>query len=372
MSSVFRSPDARLVLTALAMRLVPVAVLFLFTSTTWDRYLSTSDASSFIPVAKVLYGLEPLSSIKLYDTRVFPGWPLVLGLPLAAGAPEWSALALSLLCAAAAPVALYRLTGDLDLAWALVYFTPAWLLSGFHPISEAVYLLGILATLLALRAERPWLAGLLAGFLVVIRPFGIAWVAAIGIALLWRNPAATRQLARFVLGGLIPAVLLLTINARVFGDPLHQLHVYGLPLDQLNLPTDTAAQIGQATGHWDLPFKHVLLTPWLVSIPLWKVAYIYAHLIALVALIWIGVRTLPRIEIPWQRALALGFLLNAALIVSAGPYWGFHSFDRYFVWGLPGALWLARDYVPRRSWHGAVAIVSLALAVRALFGHAAT
>ncbi len=370
-AALLRSVDARLALAALLLRLLPVAALFAFTPVTWERYLSSSDAGSFIPVAKVLCGLEPLSSVKLFDTRVFPGWPLLFGPALLVGLPDATALALSLLCTAAAPVLVRRLTGETRLAWLFVFFPPAWLLCGFHPISEPAYLVGILAGLLALRGGRPALAGLLAGLLFVIRPFGVAWAAAGGLALLLAAPRDYRAPLRFAVAAAMPVLGLLALNARVFGDPLHQLHVYSLPLAQLNLDPAVAARLGPATGHWDLPFRHVLLTPWLVRVPLWKVAYIYAHLAALLVLVVLAVRSLRGPAAAWERTLVFGFLFNGALIVCTGPYWGFHSFDRYFVWGLPGALWLARDWIPGPRGLLALGAACLALAVRALFGHVA-
>ncbi len=364
-----RSVDFRLALAALLVRAVPVALLFALTPTTWDRYLSSSDAGSFLPVAKVVFGLEPLSSVKLFDTRVFPGWPLLFGPVLLAGLPDWFALVCSLGCSAAVPVLFRRLTGNQSLAWLLVVFPPAWLLAGFHPISEPAYLLGIIGAALALRGGHVVTAGLVSGMLLVIRPFGIAWIAAGGLALLLSSPRDPRALVRFSAAALVPALGLLLLNARIFGDPLHQVHVYGLPLEQLNLDPAVAARLGGASGHWDLPFKHVLLTPWRVPVPLWKVGYIYAHVTALLVLAALAVQSLRRPDDTWGRALTFGFLLNAVLIVCTGPYWGFHSFDRYFVWGLPGAVWLARRHAPGPRWVLALGAASAALSVRSLFGH---
>ncbi len=360
----------RLALAAVVVRCLPLALLFGKTSTTWNSYLSGSDAGSFLPMARVIYGLAPLSAVKVYDTRVFPGWPLLLGLPLRLGLPEWSALALSLACSALVPILFLRLTGERRLAWLLVYFPPAWLLAGLHPISEPAYLALILAGLLALKYARPGLAGGVLGATFVLRPFGAAWAAGGWVAGLWSRPRDGRAALRFALLAAVPVAGLLVLNAAVFGDPLRQLHVYELPLDQLNLSTATAAQLGAAAGHWGPPFKYLLLTPWLTPVPAWKIAYIYAHAAALLVLVWRGVAFLRGPGEPWQRALVLGFLANAALIVCTGPYWGFHSFDRYFVWGLPGALWLARGWYTSDRCHWILAPVSLALATHALLSHA--
>lgn len=362
--------DTLLALAALLLRVLPVAALFLLTSTSWEKYLSGSDAGSFVPVAKFVYGLEPLANLKTYDTRVFPGWPLAIGLLFKAGLPEWSALALSLLCAAVAPVVFRRVTGDSRLAWLLVYFSPAWLLAGFHPISESAYVLLILLLLAALKLDRPFLAGILAGAMFAIRPFGIAWAGAAGLALLMAYPRQLRHAALYTAGSLLPVVGLVILNLRIFGSPWHQLEVYGLPLDQLNVAPEIAARLGQTSGHWGLPFRHLLATPWIITVPVWKIAYIYAHAAALLALVFPAIRSLGRNPAAWERALAIGFLANGALIVSTGPYWGFYSFDRYFVWGLPGALWLGRAWIPAGRWHLALALPSFAFALYAFFAHA--
>ena len=105
-------------------------------------------------------------------------------------------------------------------------------------------------------------------------------------------------------------------------------------------------------------------------LPLWKTVYIYAHIPVLVVLFGRGLRQLGRSLEPWDRALVLGFLANAALIVCTGPYWGFESFDRYFVWGLPGALWLARPWLGAQPrWHWVLGPLSVAIALRALLSH---
>jgi hypothetical protein len=337
-------------------------------------YLSNSDAPSFIAVARVIYRIMPASALKFYDSRVFPGWPLAFGWMARLGIPDQGVLALTVVLAALVPVLFYRLTGERTLAWYLVYFPPAWLVAGAYPISEAAYLVAVLAGLLALKANRPVLAGILGGLLVAIRAFGIAWLGGFVLALVAGKRSIGRAAVACGVAAALPVAGLLLLNRGLYGDFLYQLHVYGRPLIELNIPPALAASLHNPSGHWGPPFRHLLLTPWLVHVPLWKTLYIYAHVPVVLLLAWRGcayVLNGARGE-AWETALVAGFLMNTALIVCAGPYWGFESFDRYFIWGLPGALWLARPWLGQSPrWHWVLFPLSAAMSLYSVLGHAA-
>jgi hypothetical protein len=359
---------------AVALRSALLAMVFAVRGDDWSHYLSNCDGPSFLAVARVIYGLAPRSALKLYDSRVFPGWPLAFGWMSRFGIPDQCVLVLAVALAALVPVLFYRLTRDRTLSWYLVYFPPAWLVASAYPISEAAYLAAILAGLLALKANRPALAGAVGGLLVVLRAFGIAWFGGIFLGLI----AGTRRIGwaaiACALAAAVPMAGLLFLNWRLYGDVLYQLHVYGRPLVELNIPSDLAASLHNPSGHWGPPFRHLLLTPWLVHVPLWKTLYIYAHVPVVLFLAWRGCAYLLRGARgeAWETALVAGFLMNTALIVCAGPYWGFESFDRYFIWGIPGALWLARPWLggsPR--WHWILFPVSMAMALCSMAAHTA-
>jgi hypothetical protein len=362
----------RLFLAALALRAFLLAVLFLLRGETWTHFISTSDAGSFIAVAKVVYGMSPAGSLSVYDTRVFTGWPLAFGWALRMGLPDPAVLIVSCCLAALVPVLFLWLTGDRALSWYLVYFPPAWLLASTHPISEPAYLAVVLLGLIAVKRARPGMAGALGGGTVLVRAFGVAWLAGLFLALARRGRLASRAPWAFAIAAAVPVAGLLVLNGMIYGHPLQQVHTYGRPLAELNIPPGISRDLGNPSGHWGWPFEHLLLTPWRTHVPLWKSAYIYAHVPVLLLLVWRAVASL-RSKPPgedWEAALVLGFLLNAALIVCAGPYWGFESFDRYFVWGLPGALWLSRGWLAGRpKWHFLLFPVSVALSLRALLGH---
>jgi|GEM_PF-5792067 len=209
---------------ALLVRGALLIAIFCIWGRSWYDYLSSSDAGSFLPVARVIAGLEHADQLKLYDTRVFLGWPLIIAPFLALGLPQQSALVLVLLGAALAPWLYARLTNDFTSAWLLAVFPPAWLLATIHPISEAVYLVLIVAGCLAVQRHRWFLTGLAAGSLVLVRPFGIAWVIAFALPLL-RTQKSRSNAAAYIFGGLLMAAVLVWANLSLYHDLLHQFYV---------------------------------------------------------------------------------------------------------------------------------------------------
>jgi len=358
--------------SSLALRSFLLATIFWLKGEGWTEFITNSDAGSFLAVAKVIYRIKPPSSLTLYDARVFPGWPLLFGWAFKVGLPDPVMLAISCALAALAPVLFFRLTGQRTLAWYLVYFPPAWLLASTHPVSEPAYLVVILLGLLALKGGRPVLSGFLGGALVVLRAFGVAWSGALLVGLVAGRRRLDRAAVGFIACAAIPVAGLFLLNWRIFGDPLLQLHVYAQPLAQLNISASLAAGLHNPSGHWGWPFANLIMTPWRIHVPLWKTLYIYSHVPVVLLLAreaW-GVLRRPAAAEAWQLALACGYLGNAALILCTGPYWGFESFDRYFVWGLPGALWLARRWLgDQPRWHWLLFPASVALCLRSIMSH---
>ena len=115
--------------TGLFVRAALLVMVFGIFRHSWPEYLRTSDGGSFVSLSRVLAGLDRVEHLTLYDTRVFPGWPLLAAPFLAVGLPEQSVLVLALICAALAPWLYLTLTGDTAGTWLLAVFPPAWLLA---------------------------------------------------------------------------------------------------------------------------------------------------------------------------------------------------------------------------------------------------
>lgn len=313
-----------------------------------DVLLSYSDAGSFLRVARRIYlGPEFAETASGYHSRVFPGWPLLFGWAGWLGLETVGLFSLALVLAAAVPCLFRHLSGDRNLAWLLCFVTPAWLVYSTYPMSEAAFLAAGLGSVAALRRRRLLVAGLLLGTMATIRPHAAALLAGQALVL-WRDRAqiSGKKWTFYGIGLATMPLIALLLNLHLYADPLHQLRVYSADLSQLNVSQEAATALGGAGGHWGPPFYWLIRTPRLVPTPLSKELYIYAHLAALVVLAGVAIRDLLGTrQGELGLAMRVWFLVNSALIVCTGPYWAFHSFDRYFLWAWPAGLWILGERV---------------------------
>ena len=319
---------------------------------TWEHYLSLGDGGAYRAVSQVLTGALHPSDLSLYASRVFLGWPALIALVNHAIPEPLAIMGLTVVVAALAPVLFHDLTGSYVMAWIILFLPPAWLLATLHPIAEPVFIVSGLAALLAVKRHHWLLAGLFAGYMTTVKPYGIFLVAgcAVGAGV---GPGAQplRSLPRFALGVALLGIACLAANVALYKDPLYQLHVYASPLSKLNLSADAAARLNEPSGHWGTPFRALIETPLQFRVPTWKLIYIYGHVLVLAILLAAGVkRFLGNPRQPAEAAMVVWLGLNSIAIVSAGPYWGFYSFDRYFVWALPAALALNQAWLEKRPW----------------------
>lgn len=347
-------------------------LVLLQSGATWRDIIERGDGAAFIRVALAID--DPVAALQLSlggDSRAFPLWPMVLYPPIKLGAPVFLVVGLSSALAAAACVVLFVITRNLPAALLLAVAPPPWVLATLSPMSEGLFiLLGLLA---AWRVQQQAYvsAGVFAGLMIVAKPYGIAWVLAGFLILLAAQGDRLGRLSSYCFGVLAGGAPLVIFNLIVYGDIFQQVRVYGGSLAAINVsPTDLQA-IGDATGHWGWPLQHLILTPLRVSTPLWKILYVAAHVVAVLALLPLAVlrfwRT--RDEVQVLNFLGLAFAANAALALCAGPYWGFHSFDRYVSWAAPGAITLLAAAMPNRHWPkvaGFAGLVSLALTTYAV------
>jgi hypothetical protein len=340
-----------LLLTPLLVRALLIAFAGARGLTLEQLATTRGDTDAFLGLARVL--LDPSGAAEFAASgasRVFPLWPLVLTGPVALGSsPVLLLSVVPLLCSLAAYL-LYCATRQFHAALLLGVAPPALLLSTSTPMSEGLYIaLGVGAAYL-FGSGQLLIAGILAGLMVAVRPFGITAAAAGAILLALMPNRRLADLGYFVGGVALGGLPLVVVNIAMFGDLFHQVRVYGSDLDRLNIPAAAATALGGASGHWGLPFKHLLITPWRIEVPAWKIAYIYAHLGAILALVPLAIRELlrDRLQPTAANLLIVAFLLNSALSVCTGPYWGFFTFDRYVTWGAPGALLLVTRIWPER------------------------
>lgn len=340
----------------------------------WPAYLTKSDGGSYLRLAEVIWRGAPHDSLTFYDSRVFPGWPFAYGWLLWLVSAPVAALGATILCAAAVPCVFYAAFRVLPTAAALIWLPPAWLLGTIHPIAEAFFLLMGLAALSCWLAGRLTLAGFFAALMCAAKPYGVFLAVPLGFAA--ARLAGSWSLGRLLRYG-IPLALVAgaaaTLNLWLYGEILHQLHVYSAPLQSLNLEKITAAEFQNASGHWAWPFRALVVTPWQIHVPAWKILYVYFHVAA--ALLLLGrpvARMLRTGRVTTLEWVMLGWLAaNTAAICSGGPYWGFMSFDRYFVWAWPAALALNADlFISHPRWHVGAAAVSVALTLFAQINHA--
>ena len=339
----------------------------------WNHYLLQSDGSSFVPLAKVLWGQAPIESLSFYDSRVFPGWPGLFGGLLWLLPEPLAALGSAMLLAAAVPILFYALTRAWPAACALVWLPPAWLLASVHPISEACFFLLGLGALWCWQRDRLVWAGLFAGLMCATKPYGVFLAAPLGVGVAWPNREwSWRRAARYAIPVAFVGIGGMFLNIAFYGDALRQLHVYEAPLVQLNLPLPPEA-LRHAAGHWSWPLQALLVTPWQSPWPWWKLIYIYGNLAAILVLLvrpaWRFCRHRP--VSPLERVLWAWLAGNTAASCSGGPYWGFASFDRYVIWALPAAFALNSDLIAAHPrWHYVLGLASIATTAFAFTHHA--
>jgi hypothetical protein len=147
-----------------------------------------------------------------------------------------------------------------------------------------------------------------------------------------------------------------------YGDWNHQAHLHGAPSNILPEVLRILTPNGISRTYFAVPFQALIETPFKIPTPLWKILFIYAHVVAAITATIILFRRCRRSDLTF--IFALWALANTIFIVSTGTYWGFHSFDRYFVWALPAYLY-AFTYIVELTtpivWSAGIASWVLAL-----------
>jgi hypothetical protein len=348
-------PRLALFSTALALRVLILIVGLTGFSGAVVHYLDLGDGLSYVAAARtIMTGARDANS---WHERAFLGWPLTFALPGAIVGYAATALALAAAFAALVPVVFWNLTRHRAASLALTALTPTWLLHSSLGMSEPAFLLYQLSAIWALCTDHLVLSSMLASAAIAVRPNGVfVWIALAFV--MWRRRSWSALAAHTTIAAAGLAIVY-ALNVHLFGDGLRQVHLYsGLP----NVSPQAAAAIARlplSAGHLGLPFVHLLVTPFIVSVPLWKVVFIWAHAVAVVLICAHGARRLAAERGNHLFVMMLIWaVLNTAFVLCTGPYWGFYAFDRYCIWALPAYLYIVRDELPAADlvWTTAAAI----------------
>lgn len=350
---------SRLTVFGFAPAAILLAVAFGYFHCHMKAWLASSDAYSYISVSKHIY--QNIPSESSFDERMFLGWPILIGAGFDTVGPEIACIILALLFAAAVPSLLFWLTRDINIAIASCLW-PVWILQTTLGMSEPAYLFFILLSLLLVQHRNFATAGMCIGFAAMIRPLALfPWI---GVLFdLWRKGESRSVLAKWIVVSGLFAGMTIPLNLYLYGSPLRQFERYST-LPNTGEEAMNAGLIKPGDGHFGLPFKSLVETPMKIPVPKWKIGYVYFHvLVALMAsinaiLFWK--------ENARQQLWSIWAILNTTFIVSTGPYWGFHTFDRYFIWAVPAYVVLLRRYLPKSQIVWCVlAVVATMLAILA-------
>ena len=320
-------------------------------------YTSKGDTVSYLANSQAMCGERSQASLSEYETRVFPGYPAMIAVTHRLGVPlRMSALLVTWICAGVAAAVAVMVFDDARVGWAMTCLVPHYLLISSLGMSEAPMLAMVLLALLASQRNRPVLAGILFGFAGVIRP--MACFALIGLIYAraregkWKSGLFVMCVTGVVFGLEILAVQVWTGNA------LRGVHVY--------------AQHPEAyAGHmFERPFQSLLTTPKKDGTPVYKIIYIWVHVV--ITLFGCGLITAKALRAGRSKprdAVAFPWLVgNSFFVLCIGGVWGFRHFARFTIPAAPAMFWTLRSWLPRKMrWWILIAALSMYLTVFGVF-----
>jgi Gpi18-like mannosyltransferase len=296
----------------------------------WERVHVFGDSPFYVRIAVAIRKWE-FSDVSPWH---FWGLPYVMAVvSLITSLSEWWSLVIvSLAAGVAATYLVKRLWGG----WVAAYFlilSIEWqqrvLLGGAEPL----FLLLLLASLLAVRRERWPLAALFAALATVVRPLGIFLLIALGIVLLARKEY--RKLIACTAIGLLVGIIYLVPFVYYFGDVLANFRFY-----QTN-DWGSASPIG-----W--PFVSIIQGAISFDLP-WTARarsgfWILFYILAVTAMI-----RRPAFR-EYARRYPAEALFAGAYVLFAFSYnssvWAWVEFARYALPALPIALFALEAYLP--------------------------
>lgn len=300
-----------------------------------ETYSNKGDGASYKHMAAALLGER--GAMDEYDTRVFPGYPMLIAIThlITRLSFSASALAVAFIGAGAAAALSAVVFEDRRIGWAVGLALPhAWINMSLA-MSEAPVLALMMLGLLLARRNQPAAGGIVFGLSILTRP--VAAFALIGLLL---EQFARGRLHRGLLTA-ICAVLVFVVGMFVVrpitGGMFHGVSVY------VNSPRAYGGQIFTWPLHsiwWMTLHGHV---GW------WRWIYIVAHVAACIG----GCIILSRRNSPTDLLAFTWLALNTLFIlcIGLGPgAWGFNHFPRFMIPALPALAYAWRRFLPASPW----------------------
>jgi hypothetical protein len=334
-------PSARELLvigiSAFLLRVVVFASITLGFHVPFQTYVNAADGLSYQHYAQTILGDR--SQLTAYDTRVFPGYPLLIAVchEMTRLAIAQAALAITWTCAALAAVLSAILFQDRRVGWAMVMLIPHWPINSSLAMSEAGMLAFALAGLVFGFREYAAAAGGALGFAVLLRP-AAAFPLAAFLIVRWLTDQRRQAIVTALVSAIVVGAGLLFVKSLT-GDALHSVKVY----------SDSPSAYAGPIFTW--PFEALIETPIRAHASLPRVVYIWAHVIlvltacAMLAAKWKS-SGLDRLAFMWLTTNAL-----FTLCIASGPFgWGFYHFPRFTIPATPALFWAIRRVLPSAAW----------------------
>jgi hypothetical protein len=179
------------------------------------------------------------------------------------------------------------------------------------------------------------------GLAAIVRPTALfPWI---GMFLVLYSEKSWQKMFIFSLTSGLTVCLLFIFNEHFYNDILRQFHSYSTLPNVSKAVLDNLKTEGEGS-HFGWPFVNLVKATFILTPPIWKIAFVWAHVIAIFVSIIIAIKnklyqnSLEKIFFVWA-------FLNSLFIFSTGEFWAFYSFDRYFIWALPAYLFLIKDRV---------------------------
>jgi Gpi18-like mannosyltransferase len=277
------------------------------------------------------------SQFDQYDSRVFPGYPILIAIThtLTRLPISLSALAVTFISAGVAAALAAMLFDDPRIGWAVAFAMPHVWINMSLAMGEAPALALETLGLWLARNGQAIPAGMIFGLGGLTRPVALFALAASFLERLARGRAG-RGLVTIVAAGVVFAAGMLLIRT-LNGSFLHGVREYS---------NSRRAYSGQLFA-W--PFSSILWIAFHGHVGFWRWIYIMAHVLLCLG----GCAALARKNSPTDLLAFIWLSLNTLFVLCIGlgvGAWGFYHFPRFTIPALPALAWSWRRFLPAAAW----------------------